>query len=75
LAALYARGSWKQKEADLDAALADYGISIRIEPNNVESHDYRADVYQQGNLDLPLADYDRATRTGPPTPPPISAAG
>lgn len=67
LAAIYrARGSWKQKKGELDAALADYGISIRIEPNNVESYDYRADVYQQqGDLNRALADYDQATRIDP----------
>ncbi len=67
LAAIYrARGSWKQKKGELDASLADYGVSIRIEPNNVESYDYRADVYQQkGELDRALADYDHATRIDP----------
>jgi tetratricopeptide (TPR) repeat protein len=67
LAAIYrARGSWKQKKGELDAALADYGISIGIEPDNVESYDYRADVYQQnGDLDRALADYDRASRLDP----------
>ena len=67
LAAIYrARGSWKQKKGELDAALGDYGISIRIEPDNVESHDYRADVYQQkGDLDRALADYDHASRIDP----------
>jgi tetratricopeptide (TPR) repeat protein len=67
LAAIYrARGSWKQKKGESDAALADYGISIRIEPDNVESYDYRADVYQQqGNFDLALADYDHASRIDP----------
>ena len=67
LAAIYrARGSWKQKKGELDAALADYGISIRIEPDNVESYDYRADVYQQqGDLDRALEDYDHASRIDP----------
>ena len=67
LAAIYrARGSWKQKKGELDASLADYGISIRLEPDNVESYDYRADVYQQqGDLDRALADYDHATRINP----------
>jgi tetratricopeptide (TPR) repeat protein len=67
LASLYrARGSWKQKKGELDAALADYGISIRLEPNNVESYDYRADVYQQqGDLDHALEDYDHATKIDP----------
>ncbi|HEY1310113.1 MAG TPA: hypothetical protein VGF02_04120, partial [Pseudolabrys sp.] len=33
LASIYrARASWKEKKHDLDAALADYNISIRIEP-------------------------------------------
>ncbi len=67
LASIYrARGSWKQKKGELDAALEDYGISIRMEPDNVESYDYRADVYQQqGNLDLALEDYNHATRIDP----------
>jgi len=67
LAAVYrARGSWKQKKGELDASLADYGISIRIEPDNVESYDYRADVYQQkGDLNRALADYDQASRIDP----------
>lgn len=67
LASIYrARGSWKQKKDELDASLADYGISIRIEPDNVESYDYRADVYQRnGDLDRALADYDHASRIDP----------
>lgn len=67
LASIYrARGSWKQKKGELDASLADYGISIGIEPDNVESYDYRADVYQQnGDLDHALADYDHASRLDP----------
>jgi tetratricopeptide (TPR) repeat protein len=67
LAAIYrARGSWKQKKGELDAALADYGISIGIEPDNVESYDYRADVYQDlGDLDRALEDYNHASRIDP----------
>jgi tetratricopeptide (TPR) repeat protein len=67
LASIYrARGSWKQKKGLLDASLADYGISIGLEPDNVESYDYRADVYQQnGDLDRALADYDHASRIDP----------
>ena len=50
-----ARGSRKQQKGELDPWLADCGISIRIEPENVESYGYRADVYQQqGNLDRAL---------------------
>jgi len=67
LASLYrARGSWRQKKGDLDEALADYAASIRLEPENVESYDYRADVYlQKGDLDAALADYDHASRIDP----------
>ena len=37
-----------------------------MEPDNVETYDYRADVYQQqGNLDLALAEYDHATKIDP----------
>lgn len=67
LASVYrARGSWNQKRGNLDASLADYAVSIRIEPDNVESYDYRADVYQQqGDLDRALADYEKASRIDP----------
>ena len=67
LASLYrARASWKEKKGDLDAALADYDISIRIEPDNVESYDYRADVYQdKGDLDAALENYNQATKIDP----------
>ena len=67
LASIYrARGSWKQKKGELEASLADYGISIGLEPDNVESYDYRADVYQQqGDLDKALADYDHASQIDP----------
>ena len=67
LASIYrARGSWKQKKGELDASLADYGISIRIEPGDVESYDYRADVYQQqGDLDRAIEDYNHASRIDP----------
>lgn len=67
LAAMYrARGSWKQKKGELESSLADYGIAISLEPNNVESFDYRADVYQQqGDFDKALADYDRASKIDP----------
>jgi len=67
LASIYrARGSWKQKKGELDGALADNGISIRLEPGNVESYDYRADVYQQqGDLDHALEDYNHSSRIDP----------
>ena len=61
-----ARASWKEKKRDLDAALADYGVSIRLDPDNVESYDYRADVYQdKGDLDAALQEYDRETKIDP----------
>jgi len=67
LASIYrARGSWRQKQGDLDASLSDYAIAIKMEPKNVESFDYRADVYQQkGDFDRALSDYDRATKLDP----------
>lgn len=67
LASIYrARASWKEKKGEYDAALDDYNTSIKLEPDNVESYDYRADVYQdKGDLDAALADYDRATKIDP----------
>lgn len=67
LASIYrARGSWRQKQGELDASLSDYDIAIRMQPKNVEGFDYRADVYQQkGDLDRALSDYDRASKLDP----------
>lgn len=67
LASIYrARGSWHQKQGELDLSLADYAVAIKMEPKNVESFDYRADVYQQkGDYDRALADYDRASKLDP----------
>jgi len=39
-----ARYSWKRKIGEPDASLADYAISIRMQPNKVESYDYSIDV-------------------------------
>ena len=38
------RYSWKRKIGEPDASLADYAISIRMQPNKVESYDYSIDV-------------------------------
>lgn len=67
LASIYrSRASWKEKKGAYDAALEDYNVSIRMEPDNVEGYDYRADVYQDlGDLDKALADYGRATEIDP----------
>jgi len=67
LASIYrARGSWRQKQSQLDASLSDYDIAIKMQPKNVEGFDYRADVYQQkGDLDRALADYGRASKLDP----------
>jgi tetratricopeptide (TPR) repeat protein len=67
LASLHrARGAWRQKNGDLDAALTDYATAIKIEPKNAEGYDYRADVYRQrGDLERALSDYDRASKLDP----------
>jgi len=65
-AAYRARGYWKHQKGDLDAAIEDYNIAIKLDPKNMEGYDYRADVWQdKGDLDRALADYDMATRVDP----------
>ncbi len=65
-AAYRARGYWKHQKGDLDAALADYDISIKMDPKHVEGYDYRADVYQdKGQLDRAIADYNMSIRINP----------
>lgn len=65
-AAYRARGYWKHQKGELDAALADYNVSIRLDPQNVEGYDYRADVYQdQGQLDRAISDYNMSIRINP----------
>jgi tetratricopeptide (TPR) repeat protein len=67
LAAAYrARASWKNKKNDLDGALADFDESARLEPDNVETYDYRADVWKdKHNWDQAIANYDQAIRIDP----------
>jgi tetratricopeptide (TPR) repeat protein len=65
-AAYRARGYWKHQKGDLDAALTDYDISIKMDPKHVEGYDYRADVYQdKGQLDRAIADYNMSIRLNP----------
>ncbi len=65
-AAYRARGYWKHQKGDLDAALADYNISIKMDPKHVEGYDYRADVYQdKGELDRAISDYNMSIRINP----------
>jgi tetratricopeptide (TPR) repeat protein len=65
-AAYRARGYWKHQKGDLDAALTDYDISIKMDPKHVEGYDYRADVYQdKGELDRAIADYNTSIRINP----------
>jgi tetratricopeptide (TPR) repeat protein len=70
LAAVYtARGDWKHKKGDLDAALLDLNESVRIDPKNHESYDYRADVHQKKrDWDRAIADYNTAIRLKPTYP-------
>jgi tetratricopeptide (TPR) repeat protein len=66
--AFYYRGRayWKTQLKDLDGALADFNISINLDPKNVEGYDYRADAWKaKGNNDRALADYEMAIRLDP----------
>jgi len=57
-----ARYSWKRKKGQPDASLADYAISIRMQPNKVESYDYSIDVGEQkSDPERALEDYNHAT--------------
>lgn len=64
LAAGYnARASWKTKSGDLDAALVDYDQSVKLDPRNVETYDYRADVWKaKGDLTKAIDSYSQAIR-------------
>lgn len=54
--------SWKRKKGQPDASLADYAISIRMQPNKVESYDYSIDVGEQkSDPERALEDYNHAT--------------
>jgi tetratricopeptide (TPR) repeat protein len=60
------RAVWKTRKSDLDGALADYNEAAKLDPNNFEIYDYRADVWKlKGDLTRALEEYDHATRIDP----------
>jgi tetratricopeptide (TPR) repeat protein len=64
LGALYRYRAFAKSHAekpDLDAALADYGEAVRLEPNSFVPFILRANVYAgKGEQELAIKDYDRA---------------
>ena len=67
LAGVYSnRAVWKTRKRDLDGASADYNEAGRLDPNNFEIYDYRADVWKlKGDLTKAIEEYDHATRIDP----------
>jgi tetratricopeptide (TPR) repeat protein len=67
LATVYtARASWRHKQNNYDAALADYDRALALDPTNVEIYDYRADsLLAKGDVDGAIANYDQAIRVDP----------
>ena len=60
------RAVWKTRKGDLDGAIADYNEAGKLDPNNVELYDYRADVWKlKGDLARAIEEYDHATRIDP----------
>ena len=69
LGALYRYRGYTKSNAekpDLDAALADYGEAVRLEPNSFIPFALRAIVYAgKGEQELAIKDYDRAIELNP----------
>jgi tetratricopeptide (TPR) repeat protein len=77
LASAYrARGYWLHKKGDLDEALRDFALAIKLDPKNVESYDYRADVWlDKGDFERAIADYTQAIKIDPGYAPAYYARG
>jgi tetratricopeptide (TPR) repeat protein len=67
LAAFYrGRANWLHRKEQLDAALSDYERAIALDPDNVYSYDYRADIFlDRGEYERAIEEYNRAIRINP----------
>ena len=64
--AYYYRGNAYQTKGLYDAAIADYGQALRIDPNDTQAYYNRGIAYhRKGQYDLAIADYSRALRIDP----------
>ena len=60
------RGVVYQKQSRYDLAIADYGESIKLDPNYVDSLENQGYLYlDKGEYDLAIRDYDRAIELKP----------
>ena len=64
--AYYLKGCVSAQNNDHDKAIADFTTAIRLDPRNVEAHDYRAVAWiAKDELDKALADLDAAIGLDP----------
>ncbi len=62
------RGYAYEQKNDVDKAIADFSVAIRIDPKKEEAYVARAGHYERKNqLDLALADFDAALKISPRT--------
>lgn len=60
------KANWLHRKKDYDGALYEFDYAIRLDPNNVESYDYRADVYLElKQYEKAIEEYNRAIRVDP----------
>ena len=60
------KANWLHRKKDYDGALREFAYAIELDPNHVESYDYRADVFLDlGQYDRAIDEYNKAIRVDP----------
>ncbi|MBX3547697.1 MAG: tetratricopeptide repeat protein [Xanthobacteraceae bacterium] len=63
------KANWLHRKKDYNGALREFAYAIELDPNHVESYDYRADVFLDlGQYDRAIDEYNKAIRVDPDYP-------
>lgn len=63
------KANWLHRKKDYDGALREFAYAIELDPNHVESYDYRADVFLDlGQYERAIGEYNKAIRIDPDYP-------
>src|SRR5581483_9780679 len=62
----FQRALAREKKGDIEGALADYDVVIRLDPRNAAAYNNRGDMrFRRHELDRALADFEEAIRLDP----------
>jgi tetratricopeptide (TPR) repeat protein len=60
------KANWLHRKKDFEGALKEFAYAIELDPDHVESYDYRADVFLDlGQFEKAIDEYNRAIRIDP----------